>query len=270
MPTCFEGHLSTMDDLAKETAHAEPVQDKKLSHTKPEAKATNRTPQRLPSPPETPGPGTPMPNHAHLQPTGVQTVTGELCLLESLLESALVAIRSTSNPTLSQTVKHTLTELNKLVDAEATAPEIVNNADTQTSPKSQGPITESIKSRLAHQLRIVSRNQQIDLYILFSKSPQTRGMCGTLFESIGLCVVPEGLEITIFADGPALGSRLKRQILSTVVYKPRIADQQNSGGQAQASIASVADDTIPSYHDSRIQDRSDSVPSRGGFLCSGL
>jgi len=69
--------------------------------------------------------------------------------------------------------------------------------DDMSSAPAVAPITESIKSRLAHQLRIVSRNQQIDLYILFSKSPQTRRMCGTLFESIGLGVVPEGLEITL-------------------------------------------------------------------------
>jgi len=59
------------------------------------------------------------------------------------------------------------------------------------------PTTESIKSRLARRFRIVSRNQQIDLYNLFSKSPETRRMCGTLFEAIGLCVVPEGLSITL-------------------------------------------------------------------------
>jgi len=59
------------------------------------------------------------------------------------------------------------------------------------------PITEFIKSRLARQLRIASKNQQIDLYNLFSKSPQTRIMCGTLFEAIGLWVVPEGLTITL-------------------------------------------------------------------------
>ena len=59
------------------------------------------------------------------------------------------------------------------------------------------PITEFIKSRLARRLRIVSRNQQIDLYNLFSKSSQTRKICGTLFEAIGLCMVPEGLDITL-------------------------------------------------------------------------
>ena len=53
------------------------------------------------------------------------------------------------------------------------------------------PITKSIKTTL------VSRNQLIELYTLFSESPQTRGMWGTLFEAIGLCVVPEGLEITL-------------------------------------------------------------------------
>jgi len=59
------------------------------------------------------------------------------------------------------------------------------------------PVTELIKSRLARQLRTISRNQQIELYDLFSKSPETKGMCGTLFEAIGLCVVPEGLDITL-------------------------------------------------------------------------
>jgi hypothetical protein len=35
------------------------------------------------------------------------------------------------------------------------------------------PVTELVKSRLARQLRVVSRNQQIELYQSFSKSPQT-------------------------------------------------------------------------------------------------
>jgi hypothetical protein len=59
------------------------------------------------------------------------------------------------------------------------------------------PVTELIKSRLARQLRILSRNQQIELYRLFPNAPQTKGMCGTLFEAIGLSVVPEGLDITL-------------------------------------------------------------------------
>jgi hypothetical protein len=59
------------------------------------------------------------------------------------------------------------------------------------------PITESIKSRLARKLRIVSRNQQIELYNRFSRSPQTSRMCGIPFEAIGLCVFPEGLSITL-------------------------------------------------------------------------
>jgi len=69
--------------------------------------------------------------------------------------------------------------------------------DILPSAHTVSPITESIKSRLALQLRIASRNEQIELYTLFSKSPQTKKMCGTLFEAIGLCVVPEGLSITL-------------------------------------------------------------------------
>ena len=69
--------------------------------------------------------------------------------------------------------------------------------DNVCSAHTVAPITETIKSRLARQLRIVSRNQQIELYNLFSRSPQTKKMCGTLFESIGLCIVPEGLDITL-------------------------------------------------------------------------
>jgi hypothetical protein len=69
--------------------------------------------------------------------------------------------------------------------------------DNVHSARVVAPITASIKSRLARQLRIVSRNQQIDLYHLFSKSPQTKKMCGMLFEAIGLCIVPEGLDITL-------------------------------------------------------------------------
>jgi hypothetical protein len=69
--------------------------------------------------------------------------------------------------------------------------------DVVWSAHTVAPITESIKSKLARQLRIVSRNQQIDLYTLFSKSSQTKKMCGTLFEAIGLCIVPEGLDITL-------------------------------------------------------------------------
>jgi len=69
--------------------------------------------------------------------------------------------------------------------------------DNVCSAHTVAPITESIKSRLARQLRIVSRNQQIDLYNLFSKSSQTKKMCGTLFEAIGLCIVSDGLDITL-------------------------------------------------------------------------
>jgi hypothetical protein len=69
--------------------------------------------------------------------------------------------------------------------------------DNVHSARLVSPITESIKSRLARRLRIASRNQQIDLYDLFSKSPQTMTMCGTLFETIGLRVVSEGLSITL-------------------------------------------------------------------------
>ena len=39
--------------------------------------------------------------------------------------------------------------------------------DAMWSAHTLVPITESIKSRLARQLRVVSRKQQIDLYILF-------------------------------------------------------------------------------------------------------
>ncbi len=69
--------------------------------------------------------------------------------------------------------------------------------DVVWSAHTVAPITESIKSRLARQLRIVSRNQQINLYTLFSKSSQTKKMCSTLFEAIGLCIVLEGLDITL-------------------------------------------------------------------------
>jgi len=100
---------STRNDPVKKTANANP---KKLSHTKSEVEATNQTCQRPLSPSETPGPGTPGPANVHLQPTGLPTVAEDVCLLESLLESALaalVAIRSTPtpNPTsiLSQTAK---------------------------------------------------------------------------------------------------------------------------------------------------------------------
>jgi hypothetical protein len=54
-----------------------------------------------------------------------------------------------------------------------------------------------------------------------------------------------------FADGLA-ALKLERQIPSAVIYKPRTTDQHNSGGQAQGSIASTADDTVPSFHESRI------------------
>jgi len=87
--------------------------------------------------------------------------------------------------------------------------------DVVWSARTIAPITESIKSRLARQLRVVSRNQQIDLYTPFSKSSQTKKMRGTLFEAIGL-------DIAHVTDGPAPS---KCQILSTLVHKPRISDQ---------------------------------------------
>ena len=58
--------------------------------------------------------------------------------------------------------------------------------DDVSSAHVVAPITQSVKSGLAHQLRIVSMNQQIDLYHLFSKSPQTRRMRGILLEAIGV------------------------------------------------------------------------------------
>ena len=80
---------------------------------------------------------------------------------------------------------------NKLGLVSRTERDVVWNAHTVA------PITESIKSKLARQLRIVSRKQQIDPYTLFSKSSQTKKMCNTLFDAIGLCIVPEGLDITL-------------------------------------------------------------------------
>jgi hypothetical protein len=59
------------------------------------------------------------------------------------------------------------------------------------------PITEFIKSRLASQLRLLARNQQIELYTLFARVPQTKIMSGLLFEAIGQVVLPEGLGITL-------------------------------------------------------------------------
>lgn len=59
------------------------------------------------------------------------------------------------------------------------------------------PMTESIQSGLARQLRFVSRNEQIELYRRFSRFPQTMKMCGTLFEVIGLSVIPDGLTIKL-------------------------------------------------------------------------
>jgi len=69
--------------------------------------------------------------------------------------------------------------------------------DVVWSAHTVAPITESIKSRLVHQLWIVSRNQQVDLYTLFSKSSQMKKMCSMLFKAIGLCIVLEGLDITL-------------------------------------------------------------------------
>jgi len=116
---------STRSNPGKETTNANLTQHKKLTHTKPEAEATNSTLQCRPlSPPETPGPGTPGPTNAYLQPAGLLAVAEDGCMLESLLESALAAlvtIRSTSTPhqtpILSQTARNTLAELNKLVNA---------------------------------------------------------------------------------------------------------------------------------------------------------
>jgi len=59
------------------------------------------------------------------------------------------------------------------------------------------PITEAIKTRLAGQLRHLSRKQKIELYNLFARVPQTRKISGTLFEAIGQDVLPEGLNITL-------------------------------------------------------------------------
>jgi len=135
----------------EKTTNVNPIQHKKLSHTKAKAELTNHTCQQPLSPPEMPGPETPEPINAHLQPAGLPTVAEDTCLLESLLESALAAlveIWSTpipnSTPILSQTVKNTLAELNKL--ANATTPEASNGPNAQASLNSQEVQTQAVST----------------------------------------------------------------------------------------------------------------------------
>jgi hypothetical protein len=142
---------STKNEPVQKTTNVNPTQHKKLSHTKAKAEPTNHTHQRPLSPPETPGPGTPVPINDHLQPAGLPTVAEDTCMLESLLESALAAlieIRSTpipnSTPILSQTAKNTLAELNKL--ANATTPEASNGPNAQASLNSQGVQTQAVST----------------------------------------------------------------------------------------------------------------------------
>ena len=71
------------------------------------------------------------------------------------------------------------------------------NRDDVHSAHIVAPITEAVKSRLASQLRLLSRNQQIELYNLFARVPQTRKMSGTLFEAIGQDVFPKWLKIAL-------------------------------------------------------------------------
>ena len=59
------------------------------------------------------------------------------------------------------------------------------------------PITDSIMSRLARQLRVVAINEQVDLYNHFSNASQSKKMSGMLFEAIGLRVIAKGLTITL-------------------------------------------------------------------------
>jgi hypothetical protein len=108
---------------------------------------------------------------------------------------------------------------------------------------------ETIKSRLASQLRRLSRNQQIELYNLFARVPRTRKMSGTLFEAIGQDVLPEGLNITLLPM-VLLTRRPKaeRQNPSALVLKPHVSVEQ-TGAEAPASTASVTDDTNPSCYD---------------------
>ena len=131
---------STRNNPANVTANMDPIQHEKPPHKKLEAKVTSRTTWPL-SPPQMLGPGAPRPFNAHLHTIGVSTVAEDVCMLESLLKSALAAlviIQSTSNPThtLSQTVKHTLAEINKLVSAKA--PGTRNNANDPIFLNSQG------------------------------------------------------------------------------------------------------------------------------------
>ena len=121
------------------------------------------------------------------------------------------------------------------------------------------PITESIKSRHARRLRIVSTNQQLDFYNLFSKSRQTRRMCSTLAEAIGLCIIPEGLSITLLPT--VLLPRKPNPKTRTLVRKPRIPDQRDWRQRANkhfVSQSSVTDDynsLLPQLKSSNVQDR---------------
>ena len=72
-----------------------------------------------------------------------------------------------------------------------------SNRDDVHSAHIVAPITETMKSRLARQLRRLTRNQQIELYNLFARVPQTRKMSGTLFEALGQDIFPQGLSVTL-------------------------------------------------------------------------
>ena len=123
---------------------------------------TKVTSLQLPSPPNTPSPVTLRPTNAHLQPTGASTETEDVCLLELLLElalAALIAIRSTSNPTISHAMTDTIAELSKLADAEA--PSTGNDANiptsTPTSLKSQGVQTNKSYVDITKQGQVESK-----------------------------------------------------------------------------------------------------------------
>jgi len=108
------------------------------------------------------------------------------------------------------------------------------------------PITDyrvdQVKTRPPVTNRLEERTDRA-LHLIF-KVPTDKEYVRHTVRGIRIVCCPGRAQYHPFSDGPAL-STLEHQIPTTVVYKPHTAAQRNSGGQAQGSIASVADDKIP-------------------------
>lgn len=72
-----------------------------------------------------------------------------------------------------------------------------NNVEDMASLSIVKPITPSIQSRLAGQIRTLERREQIRLFKKFAKVPSSRGVAGVLFEAAAQLKLQDGMKLEL-------------------------------------------------------------------------